>query len=399
MFMRGGGIMKKLLMLSASIFEIPLIRAAQAQGYYVITTGNNAKAPGHAVSDEYINFDYSDYDGMVTMAKNVGIDAISQGCSDNCALVAAYMGEKMGIPGHDSFENAQIIHRKDKFKQFAAEYGIHSPVAKYYNNIEEALTYSIDNSAVILKPSDQAGGKGVSVVNNFPAYEQAVKQAFAISKEGKIVVEPFIQGTLHSLSTFIVDGSIVAYATLNDYSFQNKYLTNTGVSPADHWQEATEKLLPEVEKVVNQLELVDGLLHMQYIKSGNDYWIIEMMRRTPGNNRTTALSRASGIDWRDWIIRAESGQDCHGIPLAKKPDRIYGYHAVMGERNGIYQGVEINPEFRRHIIEFEEYDALGTIVDDYMYQKFGMVQFFFETEAEKEKYIHDIDCLIKCNIK
>ena len=56
--------MKKLLMLSASVFEIPLIQAAQEQGYYVITTGNNAAAPGHKASDEYAPFDYSDYEGI-----------------------------------------------------------------------------------------------------------------------------------------------------------------------------------------------------------------------------------------------------------------------------------------------------------------------------------------------
>lgn len=391
--------MKKLLMLSASIFEIPLIRAAQAQGYYVITTGNNTRAPGHIVSDEYINFDYSDYDGMVQMAKKAGIDAISQGCSDNCALVASYMGEKLGLPGHDTLENAKIIHRKDKFKEFVAKYDIHSPIASYFNSIDEALGFESENYNVIVKPSDQAGGKGVSVVENSADYKQAVRRAFEISREGRIVVEPFVQGTLHSLSTFIVDGHIATYATLNDYSFKNKYMTNTGVSPADNWREAVKKLLPEVEKVVDKLKLVDGLLHMQYIRSGNDYWIIEMMRRTPGNNCTTALSRASGIDWRDWIIRAETGQDCHGIPRARTPDRIYGYHAIMGDTDGIYKGVEIDPVFKKHIIDFEEYDAPGTVVDDYMYQKFGTTQFYFENEIEKEKYIHDIDRLIKCHIK
>ena len=48
---------------------------------------------------------------MVNLAQKIGIDAISQGCSDNCALVAAYMGEKLGLKGHDTFENAQIFHR------------------------------------------------------------------------------------------------------------------------------------------------------------------------------------------------------------------------------------------------------------------------------------------------
>lgn len=391
--------MKKLLMLSASVFEIPLIQAAQAQGYYVITTGNNANAPGHKVSDEYAAFDYSDYEGMVKLAQRLEIDAISQGCSDNCALVAAYMGEKLGLRGHDTFENAQIIHRKDKFKQFVREAGIKSPAARYYESIEKAVERKIeDGIPLIVKPSDQAGGKGVSTVYDLTAYRKAVLRAFGMSRDGRIVVEPYIEGTLHSLSTFIIDRRVAAYVTLNDYSYANKYLTNTGVSPADNREAAVKSLIPEVEKVAGRLGLVDGLLHLQYIERQGEFWIIEMMRRMPGNNCTTAASRASGIDWRDWIIRAEAGQDCRGIPAAGMSDKIYGYHAIMSHRNGIYQGYDVADEFQKNIIDILEYDTPGTVIDDYMYQKFGLVQFYFHNAEEKERYIDRIDELVRCRV-
>jgi biotin carboxylase len=390
--------MKKLLMLSASVFEIPLIQAAQEQGYYVITTGNNAAAPGHKASDEYAPFDYSDYEGIVRLAEKLKIEAISQGCSDNCALVAAYMGERLGLGGHDTYENAQIIHRKDRFKQFAREVGIKSPAAHYYESVEEALGQGIKDVSLIVKPSDQAGGKGVSTVCDSEAYQKAVMRAFTMSRDGRIVVEPYIKGTLHSLSTFIIDQRVVAYATLNDYSYVNKYLTNTGVSPADNWEIAIKWLLPEVEKVARKLRLVDGLLHLQYIECQGEFWIIEMMRRMPGNNCTTAASRASGIDWRDWIIRAEAGEDCRGIPVPKIPDKIYGYHAIMSNRNGIYQGYHVADEFKKNIIDIMEYDDSGTVIDDYMYQKFGLIQFYFHNAEEKERYIRRIDELINCKV-
>ena len=138
---KGESFMKKLLMLNASMFEIPLIYAAKELGFYVITTGNNSSAPGHKAADEYTPFDYSDYDGMVNLAKKIGIDAISQGCSDNCALVAAYMGEKLGLKGHDTFENAKIIHRKDYFKKFVKDNGIKSPIAECFEDVNQALSY------------------------------------------------------------------------------------------------------------------------------------------------------------------------------------------------------------------------------------------------------------------
>lgn len=392
--------MKKLLMLNASVFEIPLIRAAQEQGYYVITTGNNKKAPGHCVSDEYAPFDYSNYEGMVNLAQRLQIDAISQGCSDNCALTAAYMGEKLGLPGHDTYEKAIVIHRKDAFKAFAAKIGLKTPLATYYNTVDLAMSNRVNGrTALIVKPSDQAGGKGVSVVKTGEEYEQAVRKAFSMSKDGKIIVESFIEGTLHSFCTFIINQKVVSYITLNDYSYANKYMTNTGISPADNHTEAVRALIPEVNRVASELKLVDGLLHMQYIESNGEFWIIEMMRRMPGNNCTTAASRASGIDWRDWIIRAEAGQDCSGIPRQRIPDKIYGYHAVMSDRNGVYDGTDFSDDIKDRIIEYEEYEPNGTIIDDFLYQKFGLCQFYFNDVKEKDRIIPRINEFIKCKVK
>ena len=392
--------MKKLLMLSANEFEILLIQKAQENGFYVITTGNNENAPGHKISDEYAPFDYSDYDGMVELARRLHIDAISQGCSDNCALVAAYMGEKLGLKGHDTFVNAEIIHRKDKFKEFVKRAGIKSPVAEYFVSIDEAGKFDVtDKLPLIIKPSDQAGGNGVSVVRNKKELMPALEKAFGMSRDGKIVIEPYIEGTLHSLMTFIIDQTVVAYATLNDYSYANKYMTNTGVSPADNHDEAVKALIPETNKVARKLGLVDGLLHMQYIERNGEFWIIEMMRRMPGNNCTTAASRAFGIDWRDWIIKAEAGMDCGGIPEQRMTNKLYGYHAVMSDRNGVYEGLNISDEIKNQITDITEYDEPETIIDDYLHQKFALVQFYFDDAEQKDKLIGKIDDLVGYIVK
>lgn len=387
--------MKKLLMLSASVFEIPLIQKAQENGFYVITTGNNKNSPGHKISDEYAPFDYSDYPGMVELGRRLKIDAISQGCSDNCALVASYMGEKLGLKGHDTFINAQIIHRKDKFKEFVKKEGIKSPNAEYFSYIEKAKGYDvISNLPLIVKPADQAGGKGVSVVYDEASYISAVEKAFDISNNKRIVVEQYIKGTLHSFMSFIIDKKVVSYATLNDYSYANKYMTNTGVSPADNHEKAVKALIPEINKVAQKLELVDGLLHMQYIDREGEYWIIEMMRRMPGNNCTTAASRAFGIDWRDWIIRAEAGMNCSGIPKQTISDKLYGYHAVMSNRNGIYNGLDINNEIKNQIIDITEYEEPGSVIDDYLYQKLALVQFYLKNSIQKDELIGRINDII-----
>ena len=57
----------------------------------------------------------------------------------------------------------------------------------------------------------------------------------------------------------------------------------------------------------------------------------------------------------------------------------------MSNRNGIYQGYDVSDDFKKRIIDITEYETSGTVVDDYMYQKFGLVQFYFNNNEEKEK--------------
>ena len=392
---------KRLLMLNASWHELPFILAARKMGFYVITTSTKAEYPGHRYADEYVPFDYSDYDGLVDLCKRIKIDAISWGTTDPCALAACYVGEKLGLKGHDTYENGQIIHLKDRFKAFAKKYGINTPIAEHFENEEDALAFeSKATYPVIVKPVDLAGGQGIKIIRDKACFAEAVKNAFHLSREKRIIVEPFVEGTLHSLNTFIVDQKVVSYCTANDYSYLNKYMTNSGVSPADHWQEAIKYLIPETEKVAQILGLVDGQLHMQYIMQPNGKpVIIEMMRRNIGNFWSSMLNDAAGVNWPDWVIRAEAGMDCHSIPGPKEPKGFYGYHMMLADRNGIFKDVTISPEFQKYVYQVVMWEEPGFEITNYLSNKVGNCLFHFNTEEEKNYYMPLINDMVKVNVE
>ena len=384
---------KKLLMLSAKESDIVFIQTAQRMGYHVITTGYKADRVGNKIADEYVPFDYSDYDGLAKLARELDISAICEGCTDFCAFTAAVVGEKLGFKGHDNLRNTEIIHRKDAFKAFTREYNVKTPLTRGYTSREAAMAELEDKRyPLIVKPADLAGGFGVRVVENEAEYIEAVDYAINWSHIGHIVVEPFIRGTLHSISTFLIDQKVVAFGTANDYSFKNPYLTNTGLFPADDWEKATAIMIPEVERVASILGLVDGLMHLQYIMDENgEPWIIEMMRRRPGNNFTTALSNSTGIDWREWIIRAEAGEDCSDIPRVTKPRGIYGYHSIMASENGVFQGQVVEPELKPFVSEEIHWMQPGSAIENYMADKTGSIQYHFETEEERRRIMPRIN--------
>lgn len=384
-------------MLNASWSEIPFIAAARKMGFYVITTSTKSDYPGHKYADEYVYGDYRDADKMIEIIKEHDIDAISWGCSDTCALTACLVSEKLGMKGHDTYENAQIIHLKDKFKEFAKKYGIKTPISNNYSSEEEALSDKNEvKFPVIIKPVDLAGGQGIHVVRQVEDYESAIKNAFERSKIKRILVEPFIEGTLHSLNTFIVNQKVVSYCTANDYSYINKLMTNSGIAPADNWKEAVKQLIPETEKVAQILGLADGQLHMQYIMTAEgDCHIIEMMRRNIGNNWSVMLNDSVGVNWAEWVIRAEAGMDCHCIPVNKEPQGYYGYHMMMAPQNGKFVGVEVDESIRKFVYHLTVKEQPGFEIKDYLNYKIGNAMVHFDTEEEKDFFMPRINELIK----
>ena len=98
--------MKKILMLGGTMQQIPIIKLAKEMGLYVITCDYAPENPGHKYADEYHNVSTTDVDGVLELAKELKIDGIVAYASDPAAPTAAYVAEKLGLPGNP-YESVQ----------------------------------------------------------------------------------------------------------------------------------------------------------------------------------------------------------------------------------------------------------------------------------------------------
>ena len=153
--------MKKLLMLGGSMQQIPAIKQAKEMGHYVITCDYCPDNAGHKYANEYYNVSTTDKDAVLRLAQELSIDGIVAYASDPAAPTAAYVAEKMGLPG-SPYKSVCILTEKDLFRQFLKENGFNTPKAKGFTNYSDVLK-EIDtfNFPVMVKPVDSSGGKGV----------------------------------------------------------------------------------------------------------------------------------------------------------------------------------------------------------------------------------------------
>ena len=386
--------MKKALLLCASHNDLGLIKALRKLGFYIIATGNVENLPGEKWVDKYIKADYSDQELILDIAKKEGIGAICPCCNDYGVYTAAYVAEQLGLKEYDSYETTCILHNKDRFKKFAEENGILSPISHSFICKEDALN-AVENMEypIIIKPTDASAGNGINKVENVRDASSAIEIAFSKSRLKKIVIEPFIKGTQHGFCTYLINKKVVACCTNNEYSILNPYRVEIDTYPATSWKLVYDILIEQIEKIADILQLKDGIFHLQYILKDGKPWIIEVMRRVLGNMYSVPANMLNGLDWDYWEVRARCGLGCKGFPNNVKQEGFYAYKTILANKNGIVQKINIPKKYEKYI--FAEYllHGQGDIIKDYKKEPIGFLFMMFADEEQmKAVLIDDYSC-------
>ena len=395
---------KKMLLLGGGHAEIPLIQAAQSLGWYVITTGNAREGLGHPYADKNVFADFSDKEAMLELAKSESVQAVCSGCNDFALLSTVYVCEKLGLPGHDSYATSLEIHHKDKYRALATRLGIPTPralVVRRAADFETAIAQL--TFPIIVKPVDLTGGKGIHRAANADEARVAYKDACSRTRQDHIVVEEFVQGSNHGFSAMLVKGKVAFAFSDNEQYYINKYMVSGANSPSTSSDKTLAMLREYSERIAQELHLVDGILHIQYIERADGTpVIIEICRRPPGDLYIKFVKYATGIDYPKFIVLAETGEDISGI--ADVPTQGFWLrHCIMADIQagdtlvtsdaspasdkqcqGIVRDVTFAPEIQGNIVEKFLWYKPGEIITDKLSYKAGIVFFKFDTLAEMQ---------------
>ena len=158
------------------------------------------------------------------------------------------------------------------------EVNISSEMREDFDTAIAQLTFPI-----IVKPVDLTGGKGIHRAANIEEARAAYKDACSRTRQDHIVVEEFVQGTNHGFSAMLVKGKVAFAFADNEQYYINKYMVSGANAPGTSGSETLAKLRDYSERIARELNLVDGILHIQYIERPDGTpVIIEICRRPPG---------------------------------------------------------------------------------------------------------------------
>jgi biotin carboxylase len=360
---------KRILFLGGSYYQIPPLRYAKQQGHYVITCDYLPENPGHYFADEYHNVSTTDKAAVLQLAQRLNIDGIVAFASDPSAPSAAYVANRLKLPGNP-YESAVLLTRKDLFREFLAKNNFNVPKSKSFNSPEEAEVFfkTFDRPAIV-KPADASGSKGVSKITKADQLENAYKNAFSFSRIGRVVVEEFIEKKGYQIAGdgFVYDGKLVfrCFAQEHFNNIGNPFVPIGESFPLLIPESLQTKIHQEVQRLLTLLNMRVGALNFDIMLDRDDkVFLIEVAPRSGGNLISEVIRFSTGIDIAKYSVDGALNIDCTELGPYKTAEYCSCY-MLHTRDSGVFKGVELDSSIRSNIIEKQIFIKEGALIQPF----------------------------------
>lgn len=311
--------MKKIMILGASILQVPAIKKAKEMGLEVIVVDMNTEAVGfkeRGVQCEVIST--IDSEAVLDAAKKHRIDGIITLASDMPMRTVAKVASSLGLVGI-SEETAMKATNKILMREALAKNKV--PIPEFHKVSNEAEFYeSVKNInskgfRCIVKPADNSGSRGVDLLENYDhdtlakVYEYSKKY----SRSGDIIVEEYMEGQEVSVETLSENGNCHVLQITDKITTGSPYFVEMGHSQPSQLSEKIQKEIINVAIAANRaIGITNGPSHTEIMVTSTGAKVVEIGARLGGDNITTHLVPLStGVD----MVKS-----CIQIALGISPD-------------------------------------------------------------------------------
>lgn len=386
---------KKLMLLGGIRYLLPVIEAAHKLGYYVITADYLPDNIAHKYSDEYVNVSIIDKEAVLEVAKEKAIDGIMSFGVDPGVVTASYVQQEMRLPSFGPYESVEILQNKDKFRAFLKEHGFNVPWAFGFASKEEAWESQHKYSyPLIVKPTDSAGSKGCTRVDNENELMSAIEYAFKYTISGHIIIEEFLEkrGCSSDTDSYSYNGELMFVsfcAQRFDANAVNPYTPAAYSWPSTFTKEEEDYLTSEIQRLITLLGMKTSVFNIETRVSPNGKpYIMELTPRGGGNRLCEMLRYATGVDMITAITRAMVGDEPE--PIEQKPYNGHWAEIILhADKDGEFQGLQIAPSLPAEIVEEDLWVKKGEHVHGFeaANDAIGTLVLRFESAEELEKAI------------
>ncbi|HCE74026.1 MAG TPA: carboxylate--amine ligase [Lachnospiraceae bacterium] len=353
--------MKKLMVMGAGIYQVPLIKAAREMGIYTIAVSIPGNYPGFGYADEVLHINTVDSEAVLKAAQERQIDGICTAGTDVAVMTIGRVNDAMGLSGI-SYEAAKIACDKVLMKQAYEANGVRTAKYRkvYFNEDVNEKIRGLEYP-LIVKIVDSSGSRGITRVDSPDRLQAAILNAQSFTRKDYYIVEEFITGREFGAQAFVMDGKVQFVLPHGDYIF----LGSTGV-PAGHFapyalsEEGERDCIETTEKAIRAMKLDNCAVNCDFIMRDGRTYVLEIGGRSGATCLAELVSIYYGYDYYRKIIQVALGQKPDfptdkAVPNASK--------LLMSDRDGtIFSLANRNPKDSEKIVEVKFDYTVGDTV-------------------------------------
>lgn len=384
--------MKKILVLGAGIYQVPLIKKAKEMGIYTIVASIPGKYPGFNYADKIVYENTTDKETLLAVAKQENVDGVVVCGTDVAVPTQGYICDRLGLKG-PTFEAAVLAQDKAKMKKAFMKGGVRTADVRYVKlENSNPLDICLDiGYPVIFKSIDASGSRGITKVlceNDVPyAYEQ-VKQN---TRADLYLIEKYLEGEEFGAQAFIFDNELQFVLPHGDYVFQG----DTGVpighyAPFDMSDDIIEDARKQLTNAVKALGINNCAINADFILSGGETFVLEIGARAGATCLAEMTSLYYGYDYYEKIIQSALGEKPDFTPLNTKrqPSAEMLFRA---SRSGTLEHISIPRNIDKKIVDLSFDYSVGNHVKEFRKgtDRIGQIIAVGDTVAEAKRIIDE----------
>lgn len=339
--------MDKILIIGASVLQLPAIKKAKEAGYYTIVADFNPNAIGVQYADEFHNVSTIDIEGVTKLAEEVKPKGIMTLATDMPMRAIAVATSKLGLPGISLDTAIKSTDKGEMIKAFEA-CGVEHPW--YYivenqdnfNAILPRITYPC-----VIKPTDNAGNRGVCFVSN----EQELIKEYDYSKSnsrcGNVIIEEYMDGPEVSVEIIVYKGNVHILAITDKLTLGKPYFVEIGHAEQSQKDESTVNAIKDLAtRAVKAVGIDNSPAHVEIIVTKDGPKMVELGSRMGGGGITTHLVPLStGIDMIQTVMDLAVGKEPNLTPKFNKGSalrHIVGVEGIIESIEGIEKAEKVS---------------------------------------------------------
>lgn len=338
--------MKKLLIIGASVLQLPGILKAKEMGLHVGVVDYNPQAVGIAYADEYFNASTMDEEAVVKAAEAFQPDGIMTLATDMPMRGVAKAAAKLGLPGI-SYDTA--IKSTDKGEMIKAfeEHGVEHPWY-YIVDDENQFEEIVDKVAYpcVMKPTDNAGNRGVCYIANKEELLGEYAYSHENSRSGHVIIEEYLDGQEVSVEIIVYKGEVHILAVTDKLTLGKPYFVEIGhAEQSQKSLEVIEAIKDLATRAVKAVGIDNSPAHVEIMVTKDGPKMVELGSRMGGGCITTHLVPLStGIDMIKSVMDLALGLKPDLEPKFDKGSalrHIVGVEGVIESVDGIEEAEKV----------------------------------------------------------